>query len=189
MARQNPVSASRRRRALARSVGRAAEQRRGLDRAVSPRQDAARRDRRGRPLGGVARNAALRPVAPARGRGSDPFRGADRNRCSDRLRGGGRTGDCDARAGAVRPRRTPVGRGRKNSADAASPVARSSADPDHPRPAKLLARLLGCGALRSPRSLSAPLLARRPGERGADQSGEAAGRVRRSREGKRVTPP
>ena len=172
------VSAPRRGRALAKSVGRAAGQGPGLARAVSPRQDASRRDRRGRVFRGAASDASVGAVAPARRRGADPFRGADGNGRTDRLRGRGRTCDRAARAGAVRPRRTPVRRGRSHSADPASPVAGPPADPDHPRPARFLARLLGRRPLGSPRSLSAPLLARGPGERRADDAGEAEGGIR-----------
>ena len=42
---------------------------------------------------------------PARRRGADPFRSADRHAGGDRLRGRGRPGDRAAGAGAVRPRR------------------------------------------------------------------------------------
>ena len=59
-----------------------------------------------------------------------------------------------------------------------SSVARASADPDHPRPAGILEGLVGGGARRPARPLSAPLLAGGSGERSADQPGEAAGDVR-----------
>ena len=80
--------------------------------------------------------------------------------------------------------RASVGRRRAHSADPASPVAGAPADPDHPRPAELLARLLGRRAFGPPRPLSAPLLAGGPGGRRADHPGEAAGDVRRRRLGR-----
>ena len=142
------------------------------------RQDAARRvvQRRTRP--GVARAAALRSGAPAGGRGAEPLRRADRHRRAGRLRVRRRPERRAAGAGAVRPRRPPGARRRARAADAASVVARASADPDHPRPAGLLEGLVGRRARRPARPLSPPFLAGRPGERGADQPGETARDVR-----------
>ena len=81
-------------------------------------------------------------------------------------------------AGAVRAFRPSRARRRPRAVDVASAVARASADPDHPRPAGLLERLVGGRARRATRPLSPPFLARRPGERSADQPGQAEGDVR-----------
>ena len=56
--------------------------------------------------------------------------------------------------------------------------ARPSPDPDHARPAGLLARLLGRRPRRPSRPLSPPFLARGPGRRRADRASEAEGNVR-----------
>ena len=90
----------------------------------------------------------------------------------------------------------PSRRRRAHPADAPSALAGASADPDHARPARFLARLLGRRPLRPARPLSAPLLAGGSGEGCADEAGEAAGNVRpvwsRTAPGapaKRITPP
>ena len=156
-----------------------------MARAVPCRQDAPRRDRRGRSRERAPRPPAVGPRAPARRRGADPFRRADRDRGRDRLRGRGRAIDRAEGAGAVRPRRASRGGGRQDPADPASPVAGPPADPDHPRSARLLARLLGRGALGPARPLPAPLLAGGPGERRADGASQAARDVRPGRPGAR----
>ncbi len=189
MARPGELPPARRGRRVAGPVGRAASRRSGMARAVPYRQDAARRDRRGRSRERAPRPAAVGPRAPARRRGADPFCGADRHSGRDRLRGRGRAVDRAEGAGAVRPRRASRGRGRQDPADAASPVAGPPADPDHPRSARLLARLLGRGALGPARPLPAPLLAGGPGERRADRPRQAAGtsKRRRHRQEKRLS--
>ena len=73
-------------------------------------------------------------------------------------------------------------RRRTHSAHPPFAVARPPPDPDHARPAGLLARLLGRRALRPSRPLSPPFLARGPRRRRADRAREAernvvAGRV------------
>ncbi len=59
-------------------------------------------------------------------------------------------------------------------ADLAAFVAGASPDPDHPRPAGVLARLLGGGEGGNEGALSAPSLAGRPGSRRADHPRQAA---------------
>ena len=83
-----------------------------------------------------------------------------------------------AGAGTVRPAaRIPALARRPRAADAAPAVAGASADPDHPRPAGLLARLLGGGEVRDEGPLSAPPLARRSRRRRARRRGPSrAGR-------------
>ena len=116
--------------------------------------------------------------APPRRRGADPLPRADRDRGADRLRSRGRADDFAARAGAVRAQGASVAGRRAHSAHARAAFARPSADPDHPRPAGLLARLLGRRPRRSSRPLPPPFLARGPRRRRADGAGEAEGDVR-----------
>ena len=106
---------------------------------------------------------------------------------ADRLRGRGRPVDCAARAGTVRAQRASVAGRRAHSAHPRASFARPSPDPDHARPAGLLARLVGRRPRRPPRPLSPPFLARGPRRRRADRAGEAAGDVRARRAA--VTPP
>ena len=86
MARAGRFPAPRRGRVLARPWRRRARRFARLARAVPARQDAARRifQRRTRP--GAARAAALRPGAPAGGRGAEPLCRADRHGGAGRLR-------------------------------------------------------------------------------------------------------
>ena len=121
--------------------------------------------------------------------GADPFSCADRDRRADRLCGGGRPGDCAQGAGIVRAERPPVAGRRARAADASSALARPSSDPDHPRPARFLARLMGRGALRPSRPLPAPRVAGGPCERDADPSREAARDVRSARFTNAPSPP
>ena len=100
--------------------------------------------------------------APPRRRGADAFPRADRDGGADRLRSRGRAGDRAARAGIVRAQGSSVAGRRAHSAHARASFARPSADPDHARPAGLLARLLGRRPRRPPRPLPPPFLARGP---------------------------
>ena len=121
-------------------------------RAVSHRENGARRDQRRRPR--RRRSTRLLPWdagATPRRRSADPFPRADRDRGADRLRGRGRADNRAARAGAVRAQRASIARRGTHSPHARAALARPPADPDHPRPARLLARLLG--------QLSAPTFA------------------------------
>ena len=96
-----------------------------------------RRHRRGRSRSRrCTRSSTLRSFAPARERGADAFRRADRHGGGSRLRSRGRPEHRAARAGAVRPFDPSRARGRTRAADAASAVARASADPDHARLAR-----------------------------------------------------
>ena len=179
MARAGRFPPPRRRRAVARPCRCRARRFARLARAVPARQDAARRIFR-------ATNSARRctrccPTTCARRLEAEapshyvaptgtaaPVDYEVRGRAERRAAG----------AGAVRPCRPSRARRRPRAADAASAVARAPADPDHPRPAGLLEGLVGGRARRPARPLSPPFLARRPGERSADQPGETEGDVR-----------
>jgi len=153
-------------------------ERRGLARALHRRPDAARRDRRGRAAGGARHARALCAAARTRREDADAFHRADRIIDSHRLFLRGRTGAVGAGAGTVRARPSSRDRGRIDSADAQPAFAGASADPDHQRPARLLARLMGGGARRSPRALSEASLAGESARGGADDKSEAKGDVR-----------
>ena len=71
----------------------------------------------------------------------------------------------------------PVACRRPNSAHPPSAFARPPPDPDHARPAGLLARLLGRRALGPSRPISPTFLARRPRSRRSDRPRKAEGRV------------
>jgi ATP-dependent helicase HrpB len=81
------------------------------------------------------------------------------------------------RAGTVRPVHPSGHRRRARAADPASPVAGPSADPDHPRFAGFLERLMERRENGNEGSLSPPRLAGRPRRRGADSPREAAGNL------------
>ena len=89
--------------------------------------------------------AALGAEAPARCRGADAFRRADRLQPRRRLRRRGRPDDLGARAGALRPVAASRARRRPRAAGAGAALAGAPADPGHARPAGLLARLMGGG--------------------------------------------
>ena len=72
-----------------------------------------------------------------------------------------------------------VARQRQSAVDLESAVACASADPDHARSARLLARLLGRGENGDERPLSTPCLARRSGQSRADDARKAARNVSR----------
>src|SRR5690606_5448382 len=72
-----------------------------------------------------------------------------------------RAGAGHPRAGTVRARHASVDRRRHGAADAGTALAGAPSDPDHARPARLLARLVDRRAHRHARPLSAPCLARK----------------------------
>ena len=76
-------------------------------------------------------------------------------------------------------------RRRPRAARAPPALAGAAPDPDHPRPAGLLARLLGGGPGRHARPIPEAPLARGPARRRADPAGEAAGNVSLSRRASR----
>ena len=116
MARPRHVPAPFRRRRMARPVRRRARRRHRLARAGARRQDRAVGTFARRPARRADRAAALAAAPPARSRSADPFRGADRHKRGDRLRGRGRPDHLDPPAGAVRPRHAPDHRGRARPA-------------------------------------------------------------------------
>ena len=77
-------------------------------------------------------------------------------------------------SGIVRARPAPRPRRRAGAAGASPALSGLAADPDHPRPAGVLARLVGGGARRHARSLSAPPLAGGPAGRASDPAGQTA---------------
>ena len=122
--------------------------------------------------------ADLGHAGPPGGGGSDSRGGAHRFPHRPRLRGRGRAGAGGARAGTVRPRTTPQHRGGAHPPRPPPALAGLAADPDHPRPAGILARVLERRPLGDARALSASSLARGPRGRAADPPGQAEGDMR-----------
>ncbi len=120
--------------------------------------------------------AVVRPRKP-RCACADSFHRADRQTSSDRLRGRRRADPGDPRAGVVRPHRPSRDRQRPPAADAASPLAGPSTDPDHARSPRLLGRIMGRRARRHARPLSEAPLARGPALGAADQPRQTARNV------------
>ncbi len=89
-----------------------------------------------------------------------------------------RSGDRAARAGNVRAQRASGAGRRAHPAHPPFALARQPPDPDHARPAGLLARFLGRRSLRPSRPLPPPFLARGSGRRRADRAREAEGDLR-----------
>ena len=170
MARPGHVSAPRRGRRCGPTFPTAALAASRMAGAVSPGQDASRRNRRRRPRRRRCMRDSLMTWRGGWMRRRRPIPCADRHGSADRLRSRGRSCDRAARAGVVRPRRAPVGRRRTHSADPSPAFAGPPADPDHARPAGLLARLLGRRPVRSARPLPPPHLAATAREAGTSSA-------------------
>ncbi len=126
----------------------------------------------------LAERVALGSEAAARSGGADAFHRADRLEPCRRLRSRGRPDHFGAGAGAVWPLH-PSGAGRgQGAAGAGLALARPQADPDHPRPSGLLARLMVGGEIGDEGPLPAPPLARRPRRSTTDHTGQATRDVR-----------